>query len=513
MKKVVIIGAGYGSIALANILGKKGYEVHVYEKNQQPGGRVGSFKDDGYTFDTGPSWYLMPEVFDQYYELFGKNPQDELDLQRLTPGYTVFFENNPPISIKGNLEEDSATFESIEPGAGEALWQYVEKSSLTYSLALRHFLYSNFSGLGDFFKKEVFAHAFSMLRLISQNLDTYVSRKFRDQRLKQILEYHMVFLGSSPFQAPALYSLMSTLDFKSGVFYPGKGMYSLIESLVGLGKPYNVTYHYSSDVGSIDVADGFAQGITLTNGEHVDADIVVSNADLHFTETALVPRDYSSYPESYWKRRQPGPSALLMFIGVEGELPMLTHHTLLFVDSWRENFSAIYKNGTLPQPASLYICNPSKTDPSLAPKDHENLFVLVPLPAGVPLAEDQLEQLADEYVDQISQMIHVDNLSERITYRACYGPDDFEIDYNSWLGGALGGQSHLLKQSAIFRTPNKSKKVKNLYYVGAGTTPGIGLPMCLISAQLVAKRILGDKSSGPLTDDEPVSVGEEINDA
>lgn len=499
MKKVIIIGAGYGGIALANILGKKGYEVHVYEKNNQPGGRVGSFRDEGFTFDTGPSWYLMPEVFEQYYSLFDKDPQTDLELQRLTPGYTVFFEHEEPIVIEGNLEKDSETFEAIEPGAGQALRSYVEKSSIAYTLALRHFLYSNFSRLFELLRGEVIQNAVSMLRLVSQPLDRYVSKRFSDRRLKQILEYHMVFLGSSPFQAPALYSLMSTLDFNSGVYYPGKGMYSLVESLMELGKPYSITYHYKSDVESIIVTEGTARGIQLRSGETVDADIVVSNADLHFTETQLVPAAYSSYPESYWQKRQPGPSALLIFMGIKGKLPMLTHHSLLFVDAWKENFTAIYEQGTIPQPASLYICNPSKSDPSLAPKGHENLFVLVPLPADIHISEDMLEDLADEYVEQIGRTIGVEDFKERVTYRACYGPDDFEIDYNSWLGGALGGQSHLLKQSAIFRTPNKSKKVRDLYYVGAGTTPGIGLPMCLISAQLVAKRIFNEKHGGPLT--------------
>lgn len=502
MKKVIIIGAGYGGIALANLLGKKGYEVHVYEKNEKAGGRVGSYKAEGYTFDTGPSWYLMPEIFEQYYNLFDTNPNQELELQRLTPGYRVFFEHDDPLTIQGDVDKDSKTFEALEPGAGEKLHRYVQKSSLTYRLAVKNFLYSNFSHLSDFVKKEVFTHALSMLRLVFQPLDTYVSKQFQDPRLRQILEYHMVFLGSSPFQAPALYSLMSTLDFTSGVYYPGKGMYSLIESLVSLGKPYTITYHFSTPVESIVIEAGQAMGVVLENGETAGADIVVSNADLHHTETKLVPAAYASYPESYWQTRQPGPSALLMFLGIEGELPMLTHHSLLFVDSWKENFTAIYDDRTVPQPASMYLCNPSKTDPSLAPKGHENLFVLVPLPSGVSLHEAMLEDLANEYIGQISRMIGVPDFAERVRYRACYGPEDFEIDYNSWLGGALGGQSHLLKQSAIFRTPNRSKKVQNLYYVGAGTTPGIGLPMCLISAQLVMKRILSDNKSGPLDPDQ-----------
>jgi len=496
--RVAIIGAGYGGLALANILAKAGYEVTVYETHSTPGGRTGRLEQDGFIFDTGPSWYLMPEIFDHYYELFGKRASEELNLTRLRPGYKVFYEHDQPIEVTGDLTEDAKLFESYEKGAGTALEKYVSASAQTYTLAVRHFLYSNFQRVGEFLAPEVLRHAARMTRLAFQPLHSHVARTVADVRLQKILEYHMVFLGTSPFQAPALYSLMSNLDFMSGVYYPMGGMYRLIESMVEIGESLGVKYVYETEVKSILVENGNAVGLEFVNGERVDADIVVSNSDLHHTESKLVPEAYRSYPETYWNRREPGPGALLVMLGVTGQLPMLRHHNLLFVDDWRGNFKAIYEDKHVPDMASLYVCNPSKTDSSVAPKDTENLFILVPMPAGVILSEEEQAVHLDRFIGQFAQTIGVPDLSDRIITKSVFGPQDFLTQYYSWQANALGGQSHILWQSAMFRTPNKSKRVKNLYYVGASTTPGIGLPMCLIGAELVYKRITGDTHSGPV---------------
>lgn len=501
-KTVGIIGAGYGGLALAALLAKAGYKVTVFEKNDSPGGRTGLKIQDGFRFDTGPSWYLMPEVFEHYYSLFGLSAAEELNIQRLSPGYKVFFESARPITIMGDVNKDAATFEKIEPGAGAKLKKYATKSNEVYSLAVKHFLYTNFERPVELLKGDIIKRAPDMLALVSQPIDSYVSKTFHDRRLKQLLEYHMVFLGSSPFQAPALYSLMSALDFSSGVFYPKKGMYSLVESLYSLGSSLGVAYEFNREIKEITVRNGAASGVRFSNGTERSFDFVVSNADLHFTETKLVPANYQTFPESYWQKRQPGPGALLVSLGVNGSLPQLLHHNLLFVDEWRENFKAIYEDHVIPDHASLYVCNPNKTDQSTAPNNHENLFILVPLPAGVLPDKKEQARLVDRFIMQLGTMIGAPDLKERIVTQYVFGPKDFVTRYYSWQAGALGGQSHLLFQSAIFRTPNKSKRLKNLYYVGAGTTPGIGLPMCLMSAQLVAKRILGDHKGGPLSKEQ-----------
>lgn len=504
-KRVVIIGAGVGGLATANLLAKAGYEVAVYEKNSNPGGRAGTLEIEGFRFDTGPSWYLMPEVFSHYFSLFGKEIDDELDLVRLAPAYKVFFENTQPVTITGDSDKDAATFESIEPGAGRNLSRYVKKGNEIYRLSLEHFLYTNFSSTRELMKKDIIRRGPTMARLALMPINNYVAKFVTDQRLRQILEYPMVFLGSSPFSAPAIYSLMSALDFQEGVFYPKRGLYTIVEQLVSLGKQLGVTYHYDSAVSKINTQDRKACGVTLADGGRVDADIVISNADLHFTETRLLSAKDRSYADAYWDKKEAGPSALLMYLGVKGSLPQLQHHNLFFTDDWKRNFDDIFTAKKAPFPASLYICKPSATDTSVAPKDHENVFVLVPLPSDPDVDERQLEKLADKYLSQIEDKLGINDLKSRIVVKKLFGPQNFADSYNAWQGTALG-PSHILRQSAFFRTRNKSRKVKDLYYVGGFTAPGIGLPMCLISAELVYKRLAGDNRGGPIAGIE--NIGE-----
>lgn len=497
-KKAIVIGAGYGGMALANLLAKAGYDVTIYEKNSTSGGRIAVVEKNGYTFDIGPSWYLMPEVFEQYYQLFGQSAEKRLDLIRFQPGYNVYFENTKELTIQGDVSSDKNLFESIESGAGQKLEKYVKRSSLAYKIATRYFLYNNFQRPGDLIKWPIIKNSLNMLGLTTKTLDAYVSKTFHDQRLKQLLEYHMVFLGSSPFQAPAIYTLMSHLDFISGVYYPRKGMLFLAEDLQVLGSNLGVKYKFNADVQEIIVENGQAKGIKLVDGSKAMADVVISNADLHHTETRLLSPQHQSFPQKYWDKRQPGPGALMVSIGVKGELPTLKHHNLFFVDDWRGNFKAIYEDMEIPKNASIYVCNPTKTDISLAPSGHENLFFLIPIPAGVNLTEKQQESLASKSISEFSKVTKIPDLAERIVESHIFGPQNFKDRYNAWEYNAFGGESHLLRQSVIFRTPNKSRKVKNLFYVGAGSLPGIGLPMCLIGAQLTYKKIIGDRAAGPL---------------
>jgi phytoene desaturase len=493
-KKVLIIGAGIGGLSTANLLAKAGYEVHVYEKDSTAGGRAGILKLEGFTFDTGPSWYLMPGVFRHYFELLDEDINDYLDLVKLKPAYKVFFEHQNPITIHSSIDRDANTFESIEKGAGKALRRYVERGNVIYQLSLSHFLYSNFTDIRDFLRRDVLKRGIKMLQLATTSIDRYVSSYVKDKRLKQILEYPMVFLGTSPFTAPAIYSLMSALDFKEGVFYPQGGMYTIIESLVRIGNTLDVSYHFNSQVEKILTERGEVKGLLLGSGNKVFGDIIISNADLHFTETVLLDRDQQTYPESYWSRKEAGPSALLLYLGVEGKISELEHHTLLFVDDWKKNFDAIYSTKELPKKASIYISKTSGIDATVAPSGNENIFVLVPLPAGINLTAKQTTELTKRYLDQIKEMTGVD-IESRIIVKEVFGPNDFATKFYAWQSSMLG-QSHLLRQSAFFRSPNISKKVKNLYYVGGNTTPGIGLPMCLIGAELIYKRLAGDRRGG-----------------
>lgn len=498
-QRVIIIGAGIGGLATANLLAKAGYEVTVYEQRGMPGGRAGLLRQDGFTFDTGPSWYLMPEVFEHYFNLLGTTTAEQLDIVKLTLSYKVLFEHDPPVTVRADLADAMATFEHIEPGAGPKLARYVARCKQIYELSLAHFLYTNARSWKDLLRWDVISNGPRFAVMALRSFDAHVSRYFRDRRLKQILEYSTVFLGASPYDAPAIYTLMSALDFEYGVYYPKGGMYTLIEAMVRLGKDLGVTYHYDSPVRRIVTTQAAVAGIELDDGSVIPADIVISNADLHFTETKLLAASERTYPERYWSRRTAGPSALLLYLGVRGKLPELEHHTLCFVDDWKGNFDAIYNTHTVPEHASLYVSRATATDPQLAPVGHEALVVLVPFPSGVSLDQSQCDELADRYIEQLAAMAHIDDLAERIVSRSVVGPDDFARNFNAWQYTALG-PAHTLRQTAWFRTHNKSKRVKGLYYVGGSTIPGIGLPMCVIGAELIYKHVAGDNVGGRVTE-------------
>lgn len=488
-KRIAIIGAGVGGLATANRLAKAGFHVDVYEKDEQLGGRAGKREENGFTFDTGPSWYLMPEVFQRYFAQFDIDVTKALAVERLTPAYKVFFDGKPPLTIQGNLDADAAQFEKIEAGAGDALRRYVAASSDIYRLSLDHFLYTDFTRKQKLLNRTIIQRSLTLLTLLRTPLYQHVAKYVSTPALQQILEYPMVFLGTSPFEAPALYSLMSALDFEDGVYYPKKGMYSIIELLVRTGKKLGVTYHTKTEVIRVIHRRRKARSLLLADGSLAHYDVIISNADLHFTETQLLAPEAQSYPERTWQKRQAGISALLIYAGVKGDLPTLEHHNLYFVKQWEENFTAIYKDKQLPTHASLYVSRTSATDPSTATKGHENIFMLVPLPSGIDMDAAAMEAAADHYLQQFATATGITDLTDRIVSRSVFGPDDFRERFYAWEGTALG-MSHILKQSAFWRIPPKSKKLKNLYYVGANTLPGIGVPMCLISADIVADRII-----------------------
>ena len=513
MSRIVIIGGGISGLASAALLAREGHAVSVFEKQSTLGGRAGYWERDGFRFDTGPSWYLMPEVFDHFYKLLGTSSEEQLSLVTLDPGYRVFFEGvAEPIDLAANREENVELFESVQKGAGAKLDRYLDSAENVYTLAKRKFLYTSFASLRPVFTREVIRQGGAFLRLLTRPLSRLVARTVKDRRLRQILGYPAVFLGSSPKLTPSMYHLMSHLDLSDGVLYPMGGFSGVIESIEQLAIDEAVTIVTDADVSRIVVVDGSATGIEYVDGagatQRVDADVVVSAADLHFTETKLLEPAQQTYPQHYWDKHVPGPSALLLYLGVEGELPELQHHNLLFTKEWDKGFDAIFgSNPSVPDPASIYICKPSGVDPDVAPDGHENLFVLVPIPADPSIGrgdidgtgDTRIEKLADTVIAQIASWTGIDDLASRITVRRTVGPGNFTKELNAWRGTALG-PAHTLKQSAFFRAGNKSKKVDGLYFVGGSTIPGIGLPMCLISAEVLLKRLRGDTSTEPLAE-------------
>ena len=503
-KKVVVIGGGISGLATAALLSKAGCEVQLFEARERVGGRAYTWQKDGFTFETGPSWYLMPDAFDQFYALMGTTAAEQLNLVQLDPAYKTLYEGSrEPVYIYDSLQKNKDVFEAVEPGAGAALGRYVDSGEEVYNLAMKYFLYTNFQGIRGFLKPDLLKKTATFVRHLLTSLDGFAGKHVRDERLKKILDFPAVFLGASPYDTPSMYHLMTHVDMNVGVFYPQGGFYKIIESIDGLAKKHGAKIHTNAPVSKIVVENGEARGVMV--GEiFYEADVVVGTADLEHIETKMLDDKWQTYPSAYWNKKQPGPSALLLLLGVKGELPQLNHHTLLYSKNWKKNFSKVFKKADgkseIADPASLYICNPSKTDSSVAPKGYENLFVLVPAAPDPSLGGEgdaSLEAAADRIIDQIADWADIKDLRERIVVRRIIGPADFARDLNAWSGTALG-LAHSLGQSAFFRPSNKSKKVSGLFYAGHNTLPGIGLPMCLIGAELVYKHLAGDRSTGAI---------------
>ncbi|PFG39123.1 phytoene desaturase [Georgenia soli] len=528
-RTAVVVGGGIAGLASAALLAGDGYDVELLEQREALGGRAGTWERDGFRFDTGPSWYLMPEVFDHFFALLGTSAAEQLDLTLLDPGYRVFFEDHAqPVDVRADLEANVATFEVLEPGAGERLRRYLDSAREAYDLATQRFLYTSFESLTTLARPDVLRRSRRLVELLLRPLGAHVARHFADPRLRQILGYPAVFLGSSPDRAPSMYHLMSHLDLADGVLYPQGGLTRLVEAVARLAEREGATLRTGATVTALTTADlpgrrrGRAARVRRTGShrarvtgvrwrdasgaEHVSAaDVVVGAADLHHLETELLPPRLRTYPQRYWDRRDPGPGAVLVYLGVRGELPQLEHHSLFFTADWDRNFADIFgRERRVPDPASAYVCTPSRTDPTVAPPGHENVFVLVPVPADPGLGrggvdgtgDPAVERAADAAIDQVAAWAGIPDLRERIVVRRTVGPGDFAADLNAWSGGALG-PAHTLRQSAFLRGRNASRRVAGLYYAGSSTIPGVGLPMCLISAEILLKRLRGDRNTEP----------------
>ncbi|MCI9888860.1 phytoene desaturase [Micrococcales bacterium 31B] len=547
MMRTLIIGAGIAGLATAALLAREGQDVTVLEQRTVIGGRAGSTSEGGFRFDTGPSWYLMPRAYENFYGLLGHEVENRLDLVDLDPGYAVFSE---PLSAETTAQRVDVPagepavrrlFESLEPGAGAALKTYLESARRAHDLAEQYFLYNTYAHPTNLAKRDLLRAVPALTGQLATTLSRHVETRFKHPILRQILGYPAVFLGTRPTAAPALYHLMSALDLDEPVRYPRGGFYSIVSDLHDLALEAGARIETGARVRAIGTRAWPAKGrpcshplrrlrnrpalpglpsryrASVTHLDYIDAtgaertlpaDTIVSAADLHHTETALLPPDLQTYPESWWDRCQSGPGALLLLLGVRGELPQLPHHSLFFTRDWDANFSAIFDSPRrVPEPPSIYVCKPSATDADVAPPGCENLFVLVPLPAQTELghgdaytgtpASARLETLGDAVIQQIAHWSGIPDLASRIVVRRSIGPADFADQYNSWQGGMLG-PSHTLRQSAFLRAGNASQRVQGLYYAGSSVAPGVGVPMCLISAELVLKHMQRDSSPGPL---------------
>ena len=484
-KNIIIVGSGFGGLSAAALLARDGHNIKVIEKNDQPGGRASIWKKDGFTFDMGPSWYLMPDVFEKFFAEFGKKPEDYMDLVRLDPSYRVFFDIDDYVDISSDLNKNLELFEKLEVGAKEKMKKYLDASKYEYDIAMKDFIYKDYKHLTDFFKPKLIVEG-TKLHMF-EKLDSFALRYFKSDKIRKILEYTIVFLGGSPYDSPALYSLMSHVDFNMGVWFPIGAMGKLVDSMYELSKEQGAEFIFNESVEKIYVENGLAKSVK-TNKKTYEADIVVVNADYAWAEMNLLDKKYRSYTKRYWEKRKIAPSAYLLFLGLDKQIKKFEHHNLYFHPNWVEHFDDIFKDPKWPKNFSYYVSCITKTDSKTAPEGCENVFVLIPV---APDLKDD-EKIREKYFDitiEHMEKLSGENIRDHIVVKRIFTHSDFSDRYNAYKGTALG-LAHTLRQTAIFRPKQQSKKVKNLYYTGHYNHPGIGVPMVIICSQILRDTIL-----------------------
>jgi phytoene desaturase len=477
-KKVVIIGSGFSSLSAACYLAKKGFNVSLFEKNDTVGGRARQLTKDGFTFDIGPSWYWMPDIFDRFFADFGKQTSDYYQLDKLSPAYKIFFEDDI-ITIGDCMDKICEEFERIEKGSSRHLKKFISKAQRNYDIAINEIVYRPGLSPLELVTKDTIIRVDQFFKTISQE----VRKKFKNPKLISTLEFPVLFLGAKPSNTPAFYSFMNFADFGLGTWHPKGGMYQIILAMKSLALELGVTIHTDSAVDKIIVREGKATGI-LVNSETIDADMVLSGADYHHTET-LLDSAYRQYSEKYWQRKTFAPSSLLFFIGFDKKLENIEHHNLFFDTDFGEHASEIYDNPKWPTRPLFYANFPSVTDKSMAPGNKETGFFLIPIAPGL----EDTPELRDQYFDIILKRFQErtgQSIENNIIFKKSFCVNDFKEQYNSYKGNAYG-MANTLSQTAFMRPGLKSKKINNLFFTGQLTVPGPGVPPSLISGKLVSE--------------------------
>ena len=489
-RSVAIVGGGFGGLSAACYLARAGADVTLLEKNEQLGGRASVLNRAGFRFDMGPSWYLMPDVFERFFSHFGKTPREYYDLEHLDPHYRVFWKDGDRLDLTPDLEETRAAFEAYESGAGDALVRYLERSATTYEVGMREFVYEDRPRFRDYLDWNVARHARGLG--LFGSMHDHVSASFDHEKLRQVVQYSLVFLGGSPTNTPAIYSLMSHVDHTLGVHYPDGGIGAVVDGVVELGQELGVTFRTDVEVTQLERVGGTLR--LGTTAGRLDAAFVVSDADYAHTEQALLAPEDRQRDDNYWKTRTYAPSAFLLYLGVTGELEELAHHTIVLPTDWDPHFEAIFDEPTWPEDPAYYLCAPSKTDDSVAPDGCSALFALVPVAPGLADGPDVRQAYRDRLLDDLAANTGV-KLHDRILVEESFSVSDFASRYNAREGTALG-LAHTLRQTGPLRPGHRSSVLEGLYYTGAYTTPGIGVPMCLISGQHAAEALIADATAG-----------------
>jgi phytoene desaturase len=487
-KKIIVIGSGFSGISAATFLANKGFDVIVLEKNSTAGGRCRSFSAAGFTFDMGPSWYWMPDVFENYFAQFGKKPADYYDLMRLDPSYTVVFGEDDFMHIPAQMKEFHQLFESLETGSSQKLTKFLAQAAYKYQVGMRDLVYKPSRSLWEFVDMRLLMALFRMD--IFTSIHRHIRKFFKHPKIIQLMEFPVLFLGALPRNTPALYSLMNYADIQLGTWYPMGGMYKIIEGMVKLAEELGVQFVYNQEVTKIEVQNAKVSKV-ITSTQIYEADVVVSAADYHHVESQLLDKKFQSYSPKYWDKRTMAPSSLIFYLGINKRLQNLNHHNLFFDTDFALHAQEIYTNPRWPSNPLFYVSVPSQTDASVAPEGCENLFILIPVAPDLQDSEEIREKYYEIVMNRLEK-ITKQSIRENVVYKRTYAHQDFIQDYHAFKGNAYG-LANTLMQTAILKPSLKSKKVKNLYYTGQLTVPGPGVPPSLISGQVVAGEVIKDK--------------------
>lgn len=480
-KRIAIIGSGFAGLSASCYLAKAGFEVTVYEKNEQVGGRASKLQEDGFTFDMGPSWYWMPDIFEKFFRDFGKSASDYYQLDKLNPAYQIIFEDDV-VTIGDSLEQICDEFERIEKGSSAPLKKFIAKAADNYDIAINKMVYKPGKSPLELVSAETIQRVGQFFSTISRD----VRKDFKNPKLISILEFPVLFLGAKPSKTPSFYSFMNYADFGLGTWHPKGGMYKIVEGMRTLAESLGVAFKTNAPVEEILLSNGRARGIRV-NGIESEADIILSGADYHHTET-LLPPEFRQYSETYWESRTFAPSSLLFYVGFDKKIEGVRHHNLFFDTDFERHARAIYDTPVWPEAPLFYANFPSVTDPSMAPEGKETGFFLMPLAPGIEDSQQKRDAYFDILIDRLEKRTG-QSVKNSIIFKRDFCVQDFVDRYNSYKGNAYG-MANTLMQTAFLRPGLESKKVKDLFFTGQLTVPGPGVPPSLISGKLVSELIV-----------------------
>jgi phytoene desaturase len=484
MSHIAVIGSGFSGLSAACFLAKEGFEVTIFEKNATAGGRARKFEAAGFTFDMGPSWYWMPDVFEKFFSHFGKTPADFYTLERLDPSYRVVYGKDAVVDVPASFEGLREMFEALEPGSGKYLIKFLEEGKYRYSIGIQKLVYKPGLSITELLDIDVIKNSFRLD--LFNSISSYIKKKFKAPRLIQLLEFPVLFLGARPEKTPALYSLMNYADMALGTWYPRGGMYTVIEGLVSLAESLGVEFEYQSNVQKLDINSTHLTGCVV-NDTFRPVDYVIASADYQHVEQ-LLPPAHRTYSDTYWNSRVMAPSSLIFYLGVNKKIKNLLHHTLFFDQDFKKHADEIYVHPQWPSAPQFYVSCPSKTDSTVAPVGCENIYILIPVATGLEDSESIREKYFEIVLTRLENILG-ENIRHHIVFKRSYAHNDFIADYNAFKGNAYG-LANTLGQTANLKPSIISKKVTNLFYTGQLTVPGPGVPPALISGEVVAKELI-----------------------